>query len=75
MSRSAFDAHTDPLFKNLEILNLESIYKRGTGKFMHQYKSGSLLYSFNHDMFLVTHHVYSYSTRSSEFFSLTTRQD
>ena len=23
MSRSAFDAHTDPLFKNLGILNLE----------------------------------------------------
>ena len=25
MSRSAFDAHTDLLFKNLKILNLESI--------------------------------------------------
>ena len=27
MSKSAFDAHTEPLFKNLKILNLESIYK------------------------------------------------
>ena len=26
MSRSAFDAHTDPLFKNLGPLNLESMY-------------------------------------------------
>ena len=50
MSRSTVDAHTDPLFKNLEILNLESIYKPGIGKFMYQFKSGSLSYSFNHDM-------------------------
>ena len=40
MSRSAFDTHTDPLFKNLVILNLESIYKLQIGKFMYQYKYG-----------------------------------
>ena len=34
MSRSAFDAHTDPLLKKLEILNRESIYKLETGKFI-----------------------------------------
>ena len=34
MLRSAFDVHTDPLFKKLEILNLESIYKLETGKFI-----------------------------------------
>ena len=65
MSRSAFDAHTDPLFKNLKILNLESIYKLQIGKFMYQYKSGLLPYSFN-NMFLVTRQVHSYCTRSSE---------
>ena len=69
MSRSAFDAHTDPLFKNLKILNLESIYKLQIGKFMYQYRSGLLPYSFN-DMFLVTHRVHSYGARSSEFFYL-----
>ena len=69
MSRSAFDAHTDPLFKNLKILNLESIYKLQIGKFMYQYRSGLLPYSFN-DMFLVTHQVHSSGTRSSEFFYL-----
>ena len=69
MSRSAFDAHTDPLFKNLKILNLESIYKLQIGKFMYQYRSGLLPYSFN-DMFLVTHQVHSYGTRSSAFFYL-----
>ena len=47
ISRTAFDAHTDPLFKNLKILNLESIYKLQIGKFMYQYRSGLLPYSFN----------------------------
>ena len=37
---SAFDTHTEPLFKNFEILNLESIYKLQIGKFMYQYKYG-----------------------------------
>ena len=69
MSRSAFDAHTDPLFKNLKILNLESIYKLQIGKFMYQYRSGLLPYSFN-NMFLVTREVHSYGTRSSEHFYL-----
>ena len=54
MSRSAFNAHTDPLFKNLKILNLESIY---------------LPYSFN-NTFLVTRQLHSYGTRSSELFHL-----
>ena len=31
MSRCAFDAHTDPLFKNLNILNFESIDKLQIG--------------------------------------------
>ena len=31
MLRSAFDARTDPLLKNLKIMNLESIYKLQTG--------------------------------------------
>ena len=47
ISRTAFDAHTDPLFKNLKILNLESIYKLQIDKFMYQYRSGLLPYSFN----------------------------
>ena len=47
MSRSAFDAYTDTLFKNLKILNFENIYKLQIGTFMYQYKSGLLPYSFN----------------------------
>ena len=57
------------LFKNLRILNLKGIYKLQIGKFMYQYKSGLLPYSFN-NMFLVTRQVHSYGTRSSELFYL-----
>ena len=69
MSRTAFDAHTEPLFKNLRILNLKDIYKLQIGKFTYQCKSGLLPDSFN-DMFLVTRQVHSYGTRSSELFYL-----
>ena len=69
MSRSAFDAHTDTLFKNLKILNFENSCKLQVGKFMYQYKSGLLPYSFN-NMFLATRQVHSYGTRSSELFYL-----
>ena len=70
MSRSAFDAHPDPFFQNLKIPNLESIYKLQIGKFMYQYRSGLLPYSFN-NMFLVTrqvHSLHSYGTRNLELF-------
>ena len=70
MSRTAFDAHTEPLFKNLRILNLKGIYKLQIGKFMSQYKSGLLPYSFN-NMFLVTHQVHS----KFRAFLFTTMQD
>ena len=73
MSRTAFNAHTEPLFKNLRILNLKDIYKLQIGKFMYQCKSGLLPDSLN-DMFLVTRQVHSYGTRSSELF-LSTMQD
>ena len=53
----------------LKILNFEDIYKLQIGKFMYQYKSGLLPYSFN-NMFLVTRQVHSYGTRSSELFYL-----
>ena len=69
MSRSAFDAHTDPLFKNVGIPSLESIYKPQIGKFIYQYKSGLFPNSFN-NMFLVTCQVHSYGTRSSQLFYL-----
>ena len=58
--------YTDTLFK---ILNFEDIYKLQIGKFMYQYKSSLLPYSFN-NMFLVTRQVHSYGTISWELFYL-----
>ena len=74
MSRSDFDAHTDTLFKSLKILNFENIYNLQIGKFMYQYKSGLLPYSF-HNMFLVTHQVHSYGARSSDLFLFSLMQN
>ena len=34
ISKKGFEAHTDPLFKNLMILKLEDIYSLHLGKFM-----------------------------------------
>ena len=59
MSKSAFDAYTDRLFKKLGILNLERIYKLQIWKFMYQYKSRLFPDSFN-NMFLVTRQVHSF---------------
>ena len=62
--------------KHLEILNLESIYRLEIGNFfLYQYKSGYFLIVSNHDMFLVTRHVHSYSTRECGVFLFATVQD
>ena len=63
MTRSAFDTHTEPLFKKLGILNVGNIYKLQKGKFMYLDKAGLLPDSFNNTFSLVNH-VHSYETRS-----------
>ena len=40
--KSCYDAHTDPIFKNLRILLLNDMYQTEIGKVMFQYKSGLL---------------------------------
>ena len=56
-------------FDESSIIFCHSNTSCGLIKFMYQYRSGLLPYSFN-DMFLVTHQVHSYGTKSSEFFYL-----
>ena len=67
-ARSAFDAHTEPLFKKLGILNVDNIYKLQVGKFMYLYKAGLLADSLN--MFSLMNQVHSYETRSLGLFYL-----
>ena len=64
-----FDAHTDPIFKSLQIMKLSKIYFFQVGKFMFSYKIGLLPNVFK-EMFLMTNQVHSYNTRNSNTFYL-----
>ena len=47
ISKSTFDAHTNPIFKNLNILKFENLIKLQIDKIMYLYKNGLLPDSFN----------------------------
>ena len=67
ISDKGFDAHTEPLFKNLMILKLEDIYSLHLGKFMFSFKNNSIPSSFSKSI-LRTNQVHGYNTRSSNRF-------
>ena len=69
VSRSSFDAHTNPIFVSLRILKFEDIIKLQIGKVMYLYKNGLLPVSFN-DMFLLNCDIHSYNTRNKNSFRL-----
>ena len=69
VSRSSFDAHANPIFVSLRILNFEDFIKVQIGKVMYLYKSGLLPDSFN-DMFLLNCDIHSYNTRSKNSYRL-----
>ena len=66
VSRSSFDAHTNPIFVSLRILKFEDIIKLQIGKV---YKNCLLPDSFN-DMFLLNCDIHSYNTRNKNSFRL-----
>ena len=63
ISEKGFDAHTDPLFKNLMILKLEDIYSLHVAKFMFSFKNTSIPSSFSGSI-LRTNQVHGYNTHS-----------
>ena len=67
VSKEAFDAHTDPVFKVLKILKFEKNYLLHLGTFMYSYKNNLLPRSFD-DSFLRLNDVYNYSTRNSKLY-------
>ena len=69
ISKKPFDAHTDPIFKSLQILKLSEIYFFQVGKFMYSFKIGLLRNVFK-EMFLMTNQVHFYNTRNSNTFFL-----
>ena len=65
----SFDAHTDPIFKELHILKFHYICSLQIGQFMFPYKLGLLPTNFD-SFFILNKDVHSYSTRNANFFHL-----
>ena len=69
LSLSKYNAHTDPLFKGLNLLKLEDIYKLQVLKFYHKYINGQLPEYFNELDFRLSSQIHNHNTRrSNEFF-------
>ena len=66
ISKSKFDAHTDPLFKELKMLKLDSIIRFHICKLMFLYRHGLLPESFD-NMFPLNNEIHSYNTSRSCF--------
>ena len=69
ISKSPFDAHTGPIFKELNILSLHNIYLAQIGKIMFQYKAGLLPTCFE-NIFLLRSQIHVHNTRNANYFSL-----
>ena len=69
ISRSAFDAQTEPIFKSLKLLKFENIVSLQVAKIMYLYKNGQLPESFI-NMFFTGEEIHNYNTRNKFFFRL-----
>ena len=69
ISKSALDAHTEPIFKQVKILKVSDIYRSQIGKFMFSFKKGLLPDAFS-EMFLLTNQIHHYNIRNSNSFYL-----
>ena len=67
--KSAFDAHTELIFKQLKILKLSDICRSQIGKFMFSSKKGLFPDAFS-EIFLLTNQIHHYNTRNSNSFYL-----
>ena len=66
ISKNEFDAHTEPIFKQLKILKLSDIYRSQIGN---SFQKGLLPYAFS-EMFLLPNQIHHYNTRNSNSFYL-----
>ena len=68
ISGRAFDAHTEPIFKQLKILKLCDIFRFQVGKIMFSFQENwRLLIAFN-NLFMIRSQLHSYNTRNSSSF-------
>ena len=69
ISKSTFDSHSDPIFKELELLKLSDIRQLELGKLMFSLNHSLLPSKFN-DYFSLNKQVHSYATRHANDFHL-----
>ena len=62
ISSASWDAHSDPLFKKLYLLNLKNIYVLNVMLFMYRFKKGSLPSLFD-TMFVLNTEIHGHFTR------------
>ena len=70
LAKVPFDAHTDPIFKEFQLLKFEEIYFLQLGIFMSKYSIHSLPKNFD-DMFPRINEIHGYNTRRARDFYLT----
>ena len=69
ISKSTFDSHSDPIFKELELLKLFDIRQLELGKLMFSFNHSFLPPKFN-DYFSVNKQIHNYATRYANDFHL-----
>ena len=69
ISKSTFDSHSDPIFKELELLKLFDIRQLQLGKLMFSFNHSFLPPKFN-DYFSLNKQVHNYATRYTNDFHL-----
>ena len=67
ISKASFDAHTGPLFQDLQILKFHDIYQYHTGKLVFLFTE-NLLPNYFKSIFMLTSQVHSYNTRTFYMF-------
>ena len=63
VAKVPFDSHTDPIFRDLEVLKFSDVLFH-LGKFMFFFSKGLLPNSFNY-MFTLANHIHPYNTRNA----------
>ena len=74
VSSSSCDAHTDPIFKDLKFLKMNSIRLLQLGQFMYSSSTGNLPPKLD-SFFSVNNSIHRYNTRHASLFSATSLQD
>ena len=69
IAKTSWDAHTDPIFKNLGILKFHDIHLIQLGLFMYSYQNQTLPSKF-HCKFILQNQIQLYNTRNSYKFRL-----